>query len=220
MFCRSGGRAGAVLEGEGDPRLGKIGAINFPPPLHLQANISDGGRWIPFTFEADTGAAPTSIPISFYNKALAHLPLQAPPGTLRNYDGSVILGVLGMVDTKIYHGGRLHRGDVLVTEDHLPAVLGRDFLCPLQIIITCSAANNIQGETTTQKGLTGTTTTGTAARTTTTSSASAADVLKPYPRLLDPSLGTFPNTSITSGPKRPFLVHTGYGQYLSRAGKQ
>ena len=116
--------------------LPSLKAIGASDPIPAPILVSNGKEWISLTLEADSGATPTTITHALYTHHLKNLPLLRSPTTLRNYDGSIIKGVLGAIDTKVAYGGRLHRGEILVTKDDFPAILGKNFMGPLKIIVS------------------------------------------------------------------------------------
>ncbi|MCP4053487.1 MAG: hypothetical protein GY739_10540 [Mesoflavibacter sp.] len=88
--------------------------------------------------EVDTGAEPSTIKESIYRKAFSSLPLNRSNAKLKNYDQTVIQGVLGSFETRIRIGNRVHQGHVYVVPDTCNSVLGKNFLLPLEVHIDCS----------------------------------------------------------------------------------
>ena len=149
-----------------DASISQIGRP--PPPLMASLHVSNGSLWVPVTMEVDTGAAPTTLTEDFYQKHLSQLPLQPPPTeTIRNFDGTPIAGIKGSVKTKLALKDRFHQGNILIVKRGLASVLGRDFLEALCISLDLGSRQISTMDTKVS--------------------------LSDFPKLTDPSLGTFPN---------------------------
>ena len=124
------------LEDPEDASIQKI-QKTLTTKITQRVDVSDGKNWNSVTFEADTGAEPTTMAYSTYSKLFSNLPLRKTM-PLYNYDHTVIKGVKGAFLTKIRLNGRAVKGEVHVVPDQHSSVLGKNFLIPLQATVDCS----------------------------------------------------------------------------------
>ncbi len=93
--------------------------------------------FVPTEMEADTGAKPTTMRFSTYNNCFDALPLKRPSTRLLNFDGMDIKRCVGAFRTQVNYGGKKHSGVIHVMDNAYPEVLGRNFLKPLGVKVTC-----------------------------------------------------------------------------------
>jgi len=118
--------------------------VTAPPAtddaIMVRIYVQDGNQQlVPITVEVDTGAQPTTITMATYKRHFSGLKLQSIFTPLTGYDGSDLHGIHGFVITTIYFEGRSHIGLIYVVDNDIPAVLGRNFLIPLQVRIDCAS---------------------------------------------------------------------------------
>ena len=137
-------------------------------PIKASVKIHNGENWHPIKIEVDTGAAPTTFAERHYKAIVPNLQIEEAPATLRNYDGTPITGVIGIIRAEISFGNRKHSDVIHIVRDPAPAVLGKNYLIPLDMAIYCGK-RDVQAVREEQ-----------------------ANPLKKFPRLISPKLGTFP----------------------------
>ena len=152
-----------VTEGDADIKI-----LNSATPISTTVDVSAGSRFQPIQFEVDTGASPTIMPWSTFRRNFPQTRLQTSGLHLKNYDGSIIQGNRGWFLARIVHGSVAHQDRIYVLQDPAHAVLGKNFLQPLQMVIHC---NQRIVQTVQQK---------------------PAGYLKDFPVLTATNLGTFP----------------------------
>ena len=152
-----------VTEGDADIKI-----LNSATPISTTVDVSAGSRFQPIQFEVDTGASPTIMPWSTFRRNFPQTRLQTSGLHLKNYDGSTIQGNRGWFLARIVHGSVAHQDRIYVLQDPAHAVLGKNFLQPLQMVIHC---NQRIVRTVQQK---------------------PAGYLKDFPVLTATNLGTFP----------------------------
>ncbi len=75
--------------------------------------------------------------LSTYRNFFDALPLARPVNMLVNFDGTDIKRCVVAIRSQVNYGGRKHSGIIHVTDNAYPEVVGRNFLKPLGIKITC-----------------------------------------------------------------------------------
>ncbi len=136
--------------------------------------MSDGMRFQLVEMEINTGADPTTMTIAKFKQTCPHLRIGPATAKLINFDGSPVEDVIGAIDTKIRLNGKTHRDYVHIVPNHYPTVLGKNFLQPLNVTVHCNVGNVTNVDTQTTQAI--------------------PPQLVHYPRLLDDSIGTYPDS--------------------------
>ncbi len=155
-------------------QLGEIGPQHNTPPVKINLLLRCSTSAATIEFMVDSGADVSTICHSTVQK---HFPHSRPLGTsavIRNFDGSTIRGISGTLRVSVRHKDRTCLADLVVVPDSLHAVVGRDIIQELGLVIdgatlqVCSA-------------------------TMTPAPAVGLPNASRYPSLLSDSLGTYPD---------------------------
>ncbi len=105
--------------------------------MKKSVSVSNGVRFIPTCLELNTAADVTTITKGMYDRICPKLPLKKPDSRLKNFDRSNVTSVVGCIDTKLKVDGKVHRDVVYVVSNASSAVLGKNFLVPMKMVINC-----------------------------------------------------------------------------------
>ena len=112
----------------------EYGMFTLPSPQYkpLQTTLQVEGQ--PFVMEIDTGAAVSIISENTFSNSdfLKCLPLQATQARLHTYTGQGI-EVVGEISVKVEASGQSHTLPLLVVKTDGPSLIGRNWLCKLQL---------------------------------------------------------------------------------------
>ena len=166
--CKKKATSGGISHRVEQMEDSEVRTVNAKSSILATVDLSAGKGFKPISFEADTGAAPTILPLSTFNANFSGVSLKQMGFNLRNYDGSPIDGACGWFTGRIVFGSRAHQDKVVVVRDPAHPILWKNFLKPLHMVIDC------------------------AEETVRTVNVTPESYLKDFPSLISPNLGTFP----------------------------
>jgi len=107
--------------------------------LYHTDSKSNKAIWIPLnieskeiSFQLDTGASATVIPVTVYNELFSSYKLDPTNTSLRNYTGDKV-HILGQLSMNIQYNDQYHELPLIVVDSPGPPLLGRNWLHKIKL---------------------------------------------------------------------------------------